>query len=508
MIELRTIKNFLSSFASVEGTHYQIWDNRPEMLFSTEDHLAGDRPPKEYHSLIDRIADRNDFQYTLYDGGHFLCGIPLRFSEDVTGVLLAYGKKNSRFLPDESGKHIDDDHADAMKLFFHNLIGMIEENVTVREDVNTLTQELEQSFEDLHLYGKISTQIKKLTFSDDMLHDMLKDLLDNMQVESVFTWFVGAWKHRFQMINAQGCEKFLNPDPCVEDLIRLIPSDPAALKSDYFILNNSQENAQYQALATVPYRFLSIKIEYQKDFYGWLGLLSYDLSKIFRRGELKICQSLAEQLAAVLANSDLYDDLEQFVINMVRSLVFAIEAKDVYTRGHSERVSRYSILMGKQLDLEEAEQNNVKWASILHDIGKIGIPEKILNKPGRLTTAEYEIIKKHPEKGCEILHPIEQLADSIPGIRHHHERFDGKGYPAGLKGEAIPLVARIIAVADLFDAVNSTRAYRGARGPELALAKVVEVAGSQLDPRIVDVFKKVYNENFKINKEGKICPIV
>ena len=191
------------------------------------------------------------------------------------------------------------------------------------------------------------------------------------------------------------------------------------------------------------------------------------------------------------------NDLEQFIINMVKSLVFAIEAKDMYTRGHSERVSRYSMLMGNRLGMDEKDYNDLKWASILHDIGKIGIPESILNKPDRLTDAEFDIIKGHPEKGGEILKPVEQLAGSLPGIIHHHERYDGKGYPQGLKGEEIPLSARIIAVADTFDAINSTRAYRKSRGQEKALTIIEEVAGSQLDSYMVEIFKKVYEEDIK-----------
>jgi HD-GYP domain-containing protein (c-di-GMP phosphodiesterase class II) len=150
------------------------------------------------------------------------------------------------------------------------------------------------------------------------------------------------------------------------------------------------------------------------------------------------------------------------------------------------------MLIGRRLELSEKESNDLKWASILHDIGKIGIPERILNKTDRLTDDEFEIIKGHPAKGGKILRPVAQLAGSLSAIIHHHERYDGGGYPNGLKGEDIPLAARIIAVADTFDAINSTRAYRPARKPEEAMAAIEAVAGSQLDPYIVKVFKEIY----------------
>jgi HD-GYP domain-containing protein (c-di-GMP phosphodiesterase class II) len=200
---------------------------------------------------------------------------------------------------------------------------------------------------------------------------------------------------------------------------------------------------------------------------------------------------MAEQVGLVISNTDLYRDLERFMINMVKSLVQMIEAKDVYTKGHSERVSRYCMRMAEELGLDERLQKDLQWASILHDIGKIGTPESVLNKPGRLTEEEYSHIKAHPGKGATILGPMQPLAGSIPGILSHHERFDGKGYPDGLQGEEIPLVARIIAVADTFDAITSTRAYRPGKTEQEALKIVKECAGTQLDPKLVRVFEHV-----------------
>ena len=207
---------------------------------------------------------------------------------------------------------------------------------------------------------------------------------------------------------------------------------------------------------------------------------------------------MAEQLAMVIANTDMYDDLEVFVINVVRSLVYAIETKDEYTRGHSERVNRYAMLMATRLRLEEKQSKSLHWASMLHDIGKIGIPETILNKPGALTDAEYRIITSHSNKGCDILKPLEQLSTSLPGVMHHHERYDGQGYPHGLKGEDIPMLGRIIAVADTFDAITSNRAYRPGKTAKEALEIIEKVAGTQLDPDLVDVFKEVIEEDLTI----------
>jgi HD-GYP domain-containing protein (c-di-GMP phosphodiesterase class II) len=502
MINLGTFKAFLSSIVPVSRTHYQIWGNNKEMIFSTGGVISKGLYVKECQNLSNCIIDQNGFQYSVHDGGHFLCGIPFRNSQGVFGSLLAYGRKPNRSSRYETGNDAKDYHAEEMELFLGNLIIFFEENLTAREEAEELTQELDQSFEDLYLYGKISTQIKTLKFTNTMLKNLLSELLENMRTDAAFAWFPGKHQYNFQMTKPQFYNKFSAPESCFHQLIQMIPLDAPVMNENYFIINDSQENAQYKALSVDPYRFLAVKVQHLEKFYGWLGLVSFNLNEIFRQGELKLFMSLAEQLAGVVANTELYESLEQFIINMVKSLVFAIEAKDLYTRGHSERVSKYSMLMGERLGLDKKEFNNLKWASILHDIGKIGIPESILNKPDRLTDAEYDIIKKHPVKGTEILQPIEQLTGSIPGIFHHHERYDGGGYPQGLKGEEIPLISRIIAVADTFDAINSTRAYRGSKSSEKAMEIIEEVAGSQLDARMVDVFKKVYKEDMIHKDKG------
>jgi HD-GYP domain-containing protein (c-di-GMP phosphodiesterase class II) len=508
MIDLGTFKAFLSSLVPISRTHYQIWNNEKEIIFSTEEVVSKELHVKQFQNLSNLITDQNSFQYSIYDGGNFLCGIPLKNNQEVFGSLLAYGRKLNRSSRYETGNDEKDYHAEEMQCFLSNLLIFFEENLTAKEETKELAQELEQSFEDLYLYGKLSTKIKSLKFSRSMLENLLGELLENMRVDITFASLPERQEYNFHVIRPEIYNKFSDSERFLENLIHVVSGYAPILNEHYFIINDSQEDSQYKALAMDAYRFLAVKVEHQEKFYGWLGLVSFNLNEIFRQGELNLLVSMAEQLAGLIANTDMYENLEQFIINMVKSLVFAIEAKDVYTRGHSERVSKYSMFIGERLGLEKKELKDLKWASILHDIGKIGIPETILNKPDRLTDAEFDIIKKHPEKGGEILHPIEQLADSLPGIIHHHERYDGKGYPQGLKGEEIPLIARIIAVADTFDAINSTRAYRSAKGPEKALKIIEEVAGSQLDSRIVDVFKKVYKGYLRFEEEEKRCPTV
>jgi hypothetical protein len=213
-------------------------------------------------------------------------------------------------------------------------------------------------------------------------------------------------------------------------------------------------------------------------------LLIAILLGVARERETELLERLAE------SNRRLRGDLQR----VVRALTGAVEAKDSYTEGHLQRVSAYALEVGRRLGLDSGELELLQIASALHDIGKIGIPEHILNKPGKLDPAERVIIERHPDIGARILESVEGLEGAAPLVRYHQERFDGgrdgefPGYPDGLAGDAIPLGARIISVVDAFDAMTTDRAYRAARPVDRAAAVLQDERGCQFDPRVVDVF--------------------
>ncbi len=199
-------------------------------------------------------------------------------------------------------------------------------------------------------------------------------------------------------------------------------------------------------------------------------------------------------------------ELEQFVEDLKRAaeenralflgsiqmLAGAVDEKDPYTRGHSDRVTRYSLLIGKELNLDAAFMETLQISAQLHDVGKIGIEDRILKKPGALTAEEFEVMKTHTTKGANILRPVTQLAEMLPGIELHHEALDGRGYPYGLSGDQIPLLARVIAVADTFDALTTNRPYQHAHTPEEAFKIIQNLAGKRLDPETVAALMAVY----------------
>lgn len=183
--------------------------------------------------------------------------------------------------------------------------------------------------------------------------------------------------------------------------------------------------------------------------------------------------------------------LERLSIATLEALVNALEAKDPYMRGHSARVADLSATIAHQLGLADEEVEHVRVAGRLHDIGKIGTRESVLNKQGALTPDEFEHVKQHVIIGSQILAPLSHLGDMMPAVRHHHERWDGTGYPDGLRGEEIPLAARIIGAAEVFDALSTSRAYQEKMAPEKAIERIADLAGTVLDPRVHDALATV-----------------
>lgn len=206
---------------------------------------------------------------------------------------------------------------------------------------------------------------------------------------------------------------------------------------------------------------------------------------------LSTAERIAAQITVALESARLYEDLEQLLVNMITSLASAIDAKSSWTKGHSERVTRYAVEIAREIALKEKDIEHIRLCGLLHDIGKIGIYDFILEKPERLTDEEFELVKRHPVKGAEILRPIKQLSEVIKGVLYHHERYDGKGYPEGIRGEDIPLCARILAVADSFDSMTSDRPYRPSPGKEYAISELKRCTGTQYDPKIVEAFLRI-----------------
>jgi PAS domain S-box-containing protein/putative nucleotidyltransferase with HDIG domain len=239
--------------------------------------------------------------------------------------------------------------------------------------------------------------------------------------------------------------------------------------------------------------YFSIKLASITDENGNPRLFVHSIIDItnIKEKEKKIIESRDAFFNMLKDVDHAYKNLKELYNGLILAFVNAIDAKSKWTGGHSERVANYAVAIAKEMGMKELDRDLLKTAALLHDIGKVGTYDKVLDKPGKLTEEEWEMVKQHPVKGEEILRPITQLKEILPIIRHHHERVDGKGYPDGLKGEEIPLMARILGVADSYDSMTADRPYRPAPGKEFAINEFKRCAGTQFDSKVVEAFLKI-----------------
>ena len=477
-------EDIFHGFSEISPLKFEMWDEKG--VIGSFDHADLNGVRQLLPGMAARVYAAEEFLHEENQASAVLFGIPLFDEDTIEGVLLAYLFKGRTSANENSPGPGD------VKVLMTKIADLIEERWEMKKESDTLINELDQNYESLHLYSNVATKIKTLNFSSQMILHLLNEIKDTIRMDMAFS--IMPDRPDYSEIVCKQNITIKDKQGFVTSLLKTVEINNKDLDEGYYIVNNSADSKLFSPMHKEPFRFLAVKILNNDIFYGWLGIFSFDMDEIIKRSELRLLMSIAEQIGVVIANTDLYHDLEDFGINIVKSLIVTIEAKDVYTGGHSERVHHLSMLIAEELGLSEKDKKVLNWSALLHDVGKIGIPEAILNKPAKLDNKEYNSIKGHPVKGAEIITPLDYLADSIPGIFHHHEAYDGSGYPTGLKGEEIPLFSRIISVADTFDAITSDRAYRKGASFEKGLAIINEVSGTQLDPNMVKVFNSVYEK--------------
>lgn len=260
------------------------------------------------------------------------------------------------------------------------------------------------------------------------------------------------------------------------------------------IVANAQEDPRFfkevdQAAGFITRTVICVPLKIKDEIIGVIQGINKDGGQ-FTQEDLDLFLTLADQIAIALDNARLYEELNEMARKLVEGLSEAIEKRDSYSGGHPQRVLAVCTAMAKYLPLTEEQKHDLTLAAILHDIGKVGVTDDILNKKGVLSVEEMEIIRGHPVVGAAIVGHIKRLQQIIPAIKYHHEHFDGSGYPEGLAGEEIPLLSRIIAVADTYDAIIHDRSYHRGLSKSAAVAEIAEHAGTQFDPNVVAAFAK------------------
>jgi response regulator RpfG family c-di-GMP phosphodiesterase len=355
------------------------------------------------------------------------------------------------------------------------------------------------------------------TVGDTALHELNGDL--------VSTWLdngEGAYFERERLVQSAGSS--FTPPPSSADALVILPGAdgrvgvafgefaPQAFVDHYAahstLLEQGSRGTRFFATpSAVPLvSLVSVPLRMKTRLLGWISVASFTKQKRFNEGNRKLLSIVGSRAAAAIENARLYEDLRATFQQTIEGLARAIDKMDRYTAGHSERVATYATYLGRRLGLSVESIEVVRQSALMHDIGKIGCVMN-LNKPGKLTQDEYEVFKRHPGYGRDILDPIRFLHPLVPGVHLHHERWDGRGYPLGLKGNDVPIMARIIAVADTYDAMTSDRAYRRALPHEVALGEIERCSGTQFDPEVAHSFSSGIDEfREDMSSRGKRVP--
>ncbi|MBC7818544.1 MAG: HD-GYP domain-containing protein [Planctomycetaceae bacterium] len=297
-------------------------------------------------------------------------------------------------------------------------------------------------------------------------------------------------------------EMFLADDD-LRDLTKALRHEPALRESGLLLCPNVSESkwgVDFPQLSSVMVMTVP-----SRNSFGWvIAVRARSEAAVvgFRTSDAASLAPFAALIGLINKASERYQETKDVLVGLTRSLASAVDAKDPYTYGHSERVARIAVELGRELHLADDELSDVYLAGLLHDIGKIGIRDDVLCKHGPLTPEETQHMQQHPEIGHAILKDLHQISSLLPGVLHHHERYDGAGYPAKLAGEQIPRIARILAVADSYDAMSTSRPYRQGLAPDRVDATLIAGSGQQWDPRIIEVFQRIVPRLRSIREHG------
>jgi HD-GYP domain-containing protein (c-di-GMP phosphodiesterase class II) len=357
--------------------------------------------------------------------------------------------------------------------------------------VDSLSTQLANSYEELSLIYDISGGMKVDRKPEDFFHQVCESLLNILSIGGVGVALRPGIMPEPVSLYGRVTVPAEALDRLAADVLPLLARRPMPLQS-----NDLHKHSTLSFLSAYASQFLAVPLQRQEKVMGFLFALDKDAGE-FDSSDAKLLASIANEAAIYLENVRLFDDVRGLVLGLMHSLTSAVDAKDPYTCGHSERVSLLSRHLATEAGLTPADVEQVYMSALLHDVGKIGVPEAVLQKAGRLTEEEFEQMKKHPRIGARILADVPQVRHLIPGLLHHHERYDGKGYPDGLAGKDIPLMGRIICLADSLDAMTSNRTYRRALPLEVALAEIRRCSGTHFDPELTEAMLRTSPDQFR-----------
>lgn len=396
--------------------------------------------------------------------------VPVRFMDDIIGNLIA---------PSSSCGNLQIAAATAYCL---------EGFLKYETEIDDLSSEVVRVYEELSLLYSLSNKLGSELDVDTICRRVLEETSRFVPVQNTSIMLMdaktGELRTGFAAGRDAGCARDFRTDSATGFIGHVLRSGQPVTVCD--IRTDDRIILPYPAVS-----ILCVPLITDDRPIGLLLACDKLSGEEFWSRELKLMGLFASEVAASIRKAQLYEEIRELFISTVEALSSAIDAKDPYTYGHSRRVARFSVAICEELGMSKNKSRLVELASLLHDIGKIGTPESILHKPGALKPEEFEKMKEHPARGAEILSNIGEFGEIIKWIRHHHEWYDGRGYPDGIAAEEIPLEARIITIADAFDAMTSDRPYRKGMPPPEVMKVMDEYTSRQFDPNILNAFKQL-----------------
>ncbi len=496
--QLNELKNFGARINNL-GVNFAVCNADGELVLLCE----GTKFKSDKRTLIDNCTsvlekETKDQQTSVIDS-RFPAAVLKRADQPLLMALIDLGDNSS-----------PDTQHDIRTTLFNEMLGLLarqfQSTAEAEEQIEMVGTELARVYEELVLLHKLSINMRVTEPDANFLQMACDNLTDIVSVEGIAILLEKTIDNEKQLVVAAG-----------SGLIDIDQRMAAILHSRLTEEINSGKEALLDSEVDSPFKYdwldnirniIAVplcgkdkaesyphKINRPQSDSRIIGLM-IAINRIgkqdFDSTDAQLFNSVANGCAVFIENGRLFNDLKTLFIGSLKALTRSIDAKDQYTRGHSERVAFISRWIAERLaeeePLEEEQINRIYLAGLLHDIGKIGIDEAVLRKKGKLTEQEYEYIRKHPLIGAGILREIKQMHDIVPGVLYHHERIDGKGYPGGFAGEQIPLIGKIVGLADGFDAMTSKRTYRDARSVEEALEEIRKGSGTQFDERVAGVF--------------------
>jgi putative nucleotidyltransferase with HDIG domain len=380
------------------------------------------------------------------------------------------------------------------ELFVENLI--LKEEIERQERLREINNELLERVEEVNILNRVMEDFAATDSSHGIFNKVVDLGVEELKADKVF-FHIYLEQEASLVLVAKSSSNFQN-DEILELFGKDIPDKTKqyiidSLKSDQnpCLISNSRKNNQLDESIN---SFMIAPLKIREKIFGVASAFIFQEDKSFNEKDIYYMNFITQKAASAIENIALYENIYENLFATLFAFVTALEVRDLYTRKHSARVAQYAHMIGEEMGCSEEELNVIDFAGSLHDIGKIGIRDDILLKPGKLTDEEYEKIKEHPVIGADIISKLGLWDREMEIIRHHHERYDGQGYPDGLKQKQIPKLSRILSVADCYDAMASDRSYRKKMEKSMVLEILKENSGTQFDPQVVEAFLRIADQ--------------